>query len=130
MKAEWRLLALLVASAGALLWAVPFAWMAVAALRPGVPADIATLTPAGPFSLSNFQEAWKSGNFPLWYLNTIIVCGGILAVQLVTVTAAGYAFARLTSPRPLAHSSCARPFARYRATTRKRQCSKALRSRR
>jgi sn-glycerol 3-phosphate transport system permease protein len=51
---------------------------------------------AGPFGLRNFQEAWQSGNFPLWYLNTIIVCGGILAVQLVTATAAGYAFARLT----------------------------------
>jgi ABC-type glycerol-3-phosphate transport system permease component len=75
-----------------------FAWMAVAALRPGVPADIATLTPPGPFALSNCREAWQSGNFPLWYLNTIIVCGGILAVQLVTVTAAGYAFARLTFP--------------------------------
>jgi sn-glycerol 3-phosphate transport system permease protein len=72
--------------------------MAVAALRPGVPADIATLTPPGPFGLRNFQEAWQSGNFPLWYLNTIIVCGGILGVQLVTVTAAGYAFARLTFP--------------------------------
>ena len=92
---RWRLIGLI---AAALIWAVPFAWMAVAALRPGVPADIATLTPAGPFSLRNFQEAWQSGNFPLWYLNTIIVCGGILAVQLVTVTAAGYAFARLTFP--------------------------------
>jgi len=70
--------------------------MAVAALRPGVPADIATFDAAGPFGLRNFQEAWQSGNFPLWYLNTIIVCGGILAVQLVTATAAGYAFARLT----------------------------------
>src|ERR1700740_2305305 len=95
MRAEWRLVGLLAASAAALVWAVPFAWMAVAALRPGVPADIATLTPAGPFALSNFQDAWQSGNFPLWYLNTIIVCGGILAVQLVTVTAARYAFARL-----------------------------------
>lgn len=98
MRAEWRLLGLIAASAAALVWAVPFAWMAVAALRPGVPPDIATLTPAGPFSLSNFQDAWLSGNFPLWYLNTIIVCGGILAVQLVTITAAGYAFARLTFP--------------------------------
>ena len=95
---SWRLSGLLAASAGALVWAVPFAWMALAALRPGVPADIASLTPAGPFGLRNFAEAWQSGNFPLWYLNTIIVCGGILAVQLVTVTAAGYAFARLTFP--------------------------------
>ena len=95
---RWGLIGLIAVSAAALVWAVPFAWMAVAALRPGVPADIATLTPAGPFGLRNFQEAWQSGNFPLWYLNTVIVCGGILAVQLVTVTAAGYAFARLTFP--------------------------------
>jgi sn-glycerol 3-phosphate transport system permease protein len=98
MRVDWRLLALLAASAGGLLWAVPFAWMMVAALRPGVPADIASLTPAGPFGPGNFQEAWHSGSFPLWYLNTFIVCGGILAVQLVTVSAAGYAFARLTFP--------------------------------
>jgi hypothetical protein len=49
MKAEWRLVRLLGVSAAALLWAVPFAWMAVASLRPGVPPDIAFLTPAGPF---------------------------------------------------------------------------------
>ena len=98
MRAEWRLIALAAASAAALVWMVPFAWMALATLRPGVPADIASLTPAGPFGLRNFQEAWHSGSFPLWYLNTLIVCGGILAVQLVTVTAAGYAFARLTFP--------------------------------
>jgi sn-glycerol 3-phosphate transport system permease protein len=98
MKAEWRLLGLLAASAAALIWAVPFAWMAVAVLRPGVPADIASLTPAGPFGLRNFHDAWQSGNFPLWYFNSFVVCGGILAVQLVTITAAGYAFARLTFP--------------------------------
>jgi sn-glycerol 3-phosphate transport system permease protein len=63
-----------------------------------VPADIASLTPAGPFGLSNFREAWTSGSFPLWYLNTVLMCGGILAVQLVTVSMAGYAFARLSFP--------------------------------
>jgi sn-glycerol 3-phosphate transport system permease protein len=72
--------------------------MAVASLRPGVPADIASLTPAGPFGLSNFAEAWQSGSFPLWYLNTLLLVGGILVVQLVTITAAGYAFARLSFP--------------------------------
>jgi sn-glycerol 3-phosphate transport system permease protein len=98
MRRKWHLMGVAAASAAALVWAVPFAWMAIAALRPGVPADIASLTPAGPFGLRNFAEAWHSGNFPLWYLNTLTVCGGILAVQLVTVTAAGYAFARLTFP--------------------------------
>jgi len=98
MRRKWHLVGVAAASAAALVWMVPFAWMALATLRPGVPADIASLTPAGPFGLRNFAEAWHSGNFPLWYLNTLIVCGGILAVQLVTVTAAGYAFARLTFP--------------------------------
>src|ERR1700758_4818323 len=98
MRASGRNLGLIAASAAALVWAVPFLWMAVASLRPGVPADIASLTPSGPFGLSNFTEAWRSGSFPLWYLNTALVVGGILAVQLVTITAAGYAFARLSFP--------------------------------
>jgi sn-glycerol 3-phosphate transport system permease protein len=98
MRAEGRLLSLLAVSAAALLWAVPFAWMAVASLRPGIPADIASLTPSGPFGVGNFVEAWKSGSFPLWYLNTLIMCGGILLVQLVTISMAGYAFARLSFP--------------------------------
>jgi sn-glycerol 3-phosphate transport system permease protein len=89
----WPLLLL----CAALLWAIPFAWMAVASLRPGDAglADIASLLPAGPFSLGNFADAWNSGHFPLWYLNTVLLCGGILAVQCVTISLAGYAFARL-----------------------------------
>src|ERR1700753_3188029 len=98
MRIDVRLVGLVLAGAAAVLWAVPFAWMAIAALRPGVPSDIASLTPPGPFSLSNFTEAWQSGDFPLWYLNTLLMTGGILIVQLVTITAAGYAFARLTFP--------------------------------
>jgi sn-glycerol 3-phosphate transport system permease protein len=98
MRADRLHLGLIAVCAAALLWAVPFAWMAVASLRPGVPADIAALLPAGPFGLGNFSEAWRSGSFPLWYFNTLVMCGGILLVQLVTITAAGYAFARLTFP--------------------------------
>src|SRR6516164_9406934 len=98
MRADGRLWALLAASAAALIWAVPFAWMAIASVRPGVPPDIASLTPSGPFALDNFTEAWTSGDFFLWYLNTVLMCGGILAVQLVTVSMAGYAFARLRFP--------------------------------
>ena len=84
-------------AAAALLWAAPFAWMAIASLRPHAAGaeDIASLLPSGPFSLANYREAWTSGHFPLWYLNTVLVCAGILAVQCVTVSLAGYAFARL-----------------------------------
>jgi sn-glycerol 3-phosphate transport system permease protein len=97
-RKPWRLVALLVTAAFALTWAVPFAWMAVASFRPGVPADIASLWPHGPLGFGNYVDAWQSGDFLTWYLNTIVVCAGILAVQLVTVTMAGYAFARLRFP--------------------------------
>ena len=86
---------LLLAAAAALLWATPFAWMLVASLRPGYPDDIASLVPHPPLDGSNYAEAWASGHFVLWYVNTALLCGGILAVQCVTVTLAGYAFARL-----------------------------------
>jgi sn-glycerol 3-phosphate transport system permease protein len=88
---------LLLAAAAALLWAVPFAWMAVASVREAGAgaADLASLLPSGPFGPANFTAAWSSGHFLLWYLNTVIVCGGILAVQCVTVSLAGYAFARM-----------------------------------
>jgi len=92
-----RSLALLLLSCAALLWAIPFAWMVVASMQPGDAgaSDIASLIPTGPLGLGNFTEAWSSGNFPLWYVNTALLCGGILAVQCVTISLAGYAFARL-----------------------------------
>jgi sn-glycerol 3-phosphate transport system permease protein len=83
-------------SASAFIWMTPFLWMLVAAFRPeNGGADIASLWPSMQSGFGNFVEAWTSGNFPLWYFNTILLCGGILAVQLVTITLAGYAFARL-----------------------------------
>ena len=93
-------IALLLVSAVALIWVVPFAWMALAAARPGAAGaiDLASLWPSGPFGAANFIDAWRSGKFPLWYLNTILMCAGILAVQCVTISAAGYSFARLRFP--------------------------------
>lgn len=85
----------LLAAAAALAWATPFAWMLVASFRPGYPDDIASLFPRPPLSLGNYRDAWASGHFLLWYANTAALCLGILAVQCVTVTLAGYAFARL-----------------------------------
>src|SRR5215469_14000450 len=84
----------------AFLWSTPFLWMLVAAFRPdgagGI--DMASLVPAYKPTWENFSVALESGNFPRYYLNTAIVAFGILAVQLVTISLAGYAFARLSFP--------------------------------
>lgn len=88
------------AAAVAFLWATPFLWMIAASLRPDSLGadDIAALWSREPWSLDNFRLAWESAEFPLWYLNTLLVVAGILAVQLVTAVLAGYAFARLEFP--------------------------------
>jgi sn-glycerol 3-phosphate transport system permease protein len=100
MRPDMRVIVPLLLVAAAVLWATPFAWMAVASLRPGAAgaSDIASLLPGGPFGPGNFAEAWSDGHFPLWYLNTTLLCGGLLLVQCFTVSLAGYAFARLRFP--------------------------------
>jgi sn-glycerol 3-phosphate transport system permease protein len=81
-------------------WATPFAWMIVASVRPGAfgAGGMASLVPDFVPTAANFAEAWESADFARYYLNTIIICGGILAVQIVTISLAGYAFARLRFP--------------------------------
>jgi sn-glycerol 3-phosphate transport system permease protein len=81
----------------ALVWLIPFLWMVVATLRP--PSDgingMAELMPSLRPTLDNIRDAWEIGDFPRYALNTTIICTGILLVQFVTVTLAGFAFARL-----------------------------------
>jgi sn-glycerol 3-phosphate transport system permease protein len=83
----------------ACVWMTPFVWMLVAAFNPqSIGAGMASLIPDYVPTLANFREAWASADFPRYGLNTLIITLGILAVQLVTVTLAGYAFARLEFP--------------------------------
>lgn len=46
-------------------------------------------------TLYNYQQAWQLAGWPQHYLNSIIFVAGTLAVQVVTITLAGYAFARM-----------------------------------
>ena len=87
-------------SAVALLWAAPFLWTLLASFRPesAGSADMASLWPDFRPTLGNFRNALDSGSFGLYYLNTLVVVVGVLAVQCVTVSLAGYAFARLRFP--------------------------------
>jgi sn-glycerol 3-phosphate transport system permease protein len=84
----------------ALLWTVPFLWMVVSAFRPPEQgtAAMASLVPDYLPTLANFREAWASADFPRYYANTVIMTGGILAVQIVTMSLAAYAFARVKFP--------------------------------
>ena len=84
-------------SAMVLLWAAPFLWMLVASFRPDSfgAQDMASLVPDFIPTTQHFENAFEYGQFPLWYLNSVIFVTGTLVVQLVTISLAGYAFARL-----------------------------------
>lgn len=76
-------------------WLIPLLWTVLMSFKD--PNDVNGLTHLlGGIRLSwqNFVAAWTSGQFQLYYLNTIEIAAGILIVQLVTITLAGYAFAR------------------------------------
>src|SRR5215469_6610875 len=99
MKRTGLIVALLMAIT-TVLWSTPFLWTLVASFRPdgGGGIGMASLMPDFKPTWDNFALALESGNFALYYLNTAIVAFGILAVQIVTISLAGYAFARLSFP--------------------------------
>ena len=80
-------------------WALPLLWSIAVALRPA-DVSVASGSPwwGGNLTLYNFVEAWHRVPFGRYYLNTAIIVFGVLAVQLVTISLAGFAFARFTFP--------------------------------
>jgi sn-glycerol 3-phosphate transport system permease protein len=83
----------------ALIWAVPLIWAVGVALRPvSRPIGAGWLWLPGAPTLANFKDAWTYAPFLTYYINTIIIVGGILACQLVSIVLAGYAFARVRFP--------------------------------
>ena len=78
----------------ALLWVSPFLWMLSSAFSASTfSADMASVLPRLPLTLDNFREAWQSADWLSLYANTIIFAFGTFAVQLLTITTAGYVFA-------------------------------------
>ncbi|WP_417254134.1 carbohydrate ABC transporter permease [Celeribacter sp.] len=83
----------------ALLWLSPMIWILVTSLKTNVEVFDQS---AGFFpeklNFSNYPSTLAVAPFGTYLLNSVIVTGSILAGQLVTITLAAYAFARLTFP--------------------------------
>ncbi len=78
------------------LWILPLAYAFWTAFHA---AEFSTrLALAAPLTLENFVRAWHAAPFARYFVNTIILCAMILAVQLVLCTLAAYAFARFAFP--------------------------------
>jgi sn-glycerol 3-phosphate transport system permease protein len=78
-----------------LIFLFPFAWMMLTSLKS---IDETTVFPPKwiPSSIhwENFVQAWSSGPFPTYFMNSIFVSLAILVLQFITAVPAAYAFAR------------------------------------
>jgi len=87
------LLNLLTAFAG-LSWASVILWGVVVSFRPeSEPLGRGDVWFGHTLTFANYLKAWSLAPFGVYYRNTIVIVGMILAVQLVTITLAGFAFA-------------------------------------
>lgn len=80
-------------------WALPMIWaIAVSFHPPDEPLSAQNLWFGSHPTLANYGQAFAIAPFAQYYVNTILIVGGILVVQLVTISLAGYAFARYRFP--------------------------------
>ena len=76
---------------------VPFVWMALTAFK-----SMTEATSVNPFVIfpsvwrtENFTTVINNMNFPILYMNTLLLIAGRVIAAVLTATLAGYAFARL-----------------------------------
>jgi sn-glycerol 3-phosphate transport system permease protein len=81
----------------AVIWMIPLIFSVLMSVRPpDEPLNVGNNIFFGSrLTLENYASAWSVAPWGLHYANSLIFVVGVLAVQLVTVTLAGYAFARL-----------------------------------
>lgn len=77
----------------AALWIIPFVWVARTAFLPKESAITSGWFQGWTFD--NLINVWHAAPFGQYFLNTLLVCGVVLAVQFVTLTMAAYAFVRV-----------------------------------
>ena len=77
-----------------ILWSIPVLWTLVASFRPSSdPMSRGDVWFSSVLTTQNYTEAWSMAPFGQYYINTILIVVIILAVQIVTVVLAGFAFA-------------------------------------
>ena len=78
----------------ALVWSMPLIWTVIASLRPlNEPFARGQVWFGSALSIANYVKAFNLAPFVLYFRNTVMLVVMILAVQLVTSSLAGFAFA-------------------------------------
>jgi ABC-type glycerol-3-phosphate transport system permease component len=83
--------------AAALVMVMPFYWTLATSFK--LPGDVfsGNFLP-DPFTLANYEDVFRRLPFPTYILNSVIVTGSIVLLNVIFGTAAAYAFAKLHFP--------------------------------
>ena len=79
-------------------WVIPLLWTFATSLRPPDQSVAVGSWLTTDMTFSNFQRALDYAPFGRYFINTVIIVVGVLAMQLVTATLAGFVFARMNFP--------------------------------
>ncbi|MEM3676124.1 MAG: carbohydrate ABC transporter permease [Thermoplasmataceae archaeon] len=102
-RAAGKILIYVVSIALALIYLLPFYWTVLKAFRNSIFANFPpNMNPLSQTSVTNFlinlRTVWNFGDFPRWYLNSVVVSAAVVAGSVFVGSLAGYAFARLKFP--------------------------------
>ncbi len=98
MRTSRRRIALTVGlAAAAIAMITPFYWTVATSFK--LPGDVfsGNFLP-DPFTLANYEDVFRRLPFPTYLLNSVIVTGSIVLLNVIFGTAAAYAFAKLRFP--------------------------------
>jgi len=91
-----RIVPVIILIALGLLWVIPLVWTLLAAFVPTT--QLLSFTPLEwlqNLTFQAFRDAWSVAPFARYYVNTIIWVFGLLFLQLIAVSLAGFALARI-----------------------------------
>jgi sn-glycerol 3-phosphate transport system permease protein len=75
-------------------WASIIAWAIIVSFRPdNEPLGRGSVWFGSTLTLANYAKAWSLAPFNQYYINTILIVLMVLAVQMITITLAGFTFA-------------------------------------
>lgn len=76
---------------------IPLLWVFITSFSPSSEVISDSNNPfwISNFTVDNYINAWKAAPFLRYYINTFIIVIGVLSVQLLLITLAAYAFARI-----------------------------------
>jgi sn-glycerol 3-phosphate transport system permease protein len=94
-RSVWNGLGVLALGIVAVGWAIPILWaLAVSVHPPEEALNAQNVWFGSRATLENYSLAFQIAPFAIYYFNTVVIVGGIILVQILTISLAGYAFAR------------------------------------